>query len=135
ILLARENFGCGSSREHAVWALANYGFRAVIASSYADIFFNNSFKNGFLPVILTSEQVAKLFAAVAADAKQSITIDLPAQQVRLADGESFAFVIDALRKQRLIAGLDEIGETLTHADAIRAYEARRKQSAPWLFAS
>ncbi|MDN5874945.1 MAG: 3-isopropylmalate dehydratase small subunit [Sinobacteraceae bacterium] len=134
ILLARENFGCGSSREHAVWALTDYGFKAVIAISYADIFFNNSFKNGFLPVVLQAEEVQALFDAVNADVACNITIDLPAQEVRVASGASFHFEIDALRKDRLMRGLDEIGETLQHADAIRAYEARRKQEAPWLFA-
>ncbi|TAM11142.1 MAG: 3-isopropylmalate dehydratase small subunit [Nevskiaceae bacterium] len=134
ILLARQNFGCGSSREHAVWALANYGFRAVIASSYADIFFSNSFKNGFLPVVLKADEVEQLFQAVAADAAQRITVDLPAQQVRIDGGAAFHFDIDALRKDRLVKGVDEIGETLAHADAIKAYEARRRQAAPWLFA-
>jgi len=135
ILLARENFGCGSSREHAVWALADYGFRAVIAPSYADIFFNNSFKNGFLPIVLKAEEVQAIFDGVAEDPAKLFTIDLPAQRVRLPCGNSFAFDIDPLRKDKLVRGLDEIGETLARADAIRAYEARRKAEAPWLFAS
>jgi 3-isopropylmalate/(R)-2-methylmalate dehydratase small subunit len=132
ILLARENFGCGSSREHAVWALAEYGFRAVIAPSYADIFFANSFKNGFLPIVLGKEEVAQLFAAAAQEGFR-LTIDLPAQRVLLADGRSFGFAIDPLRRDRLVRGLDEIDLSLQHADAIRAYEARRRSEAPWLF--
>lgn len=133
ILLARENFGCGSSREHAVWALDDYGLRAVIAPSFADIFFNNSFKNGFLPVTLKAEEVQAIFELVMKDAGVQITIDLPAQQVRLPDGRSFGFEIDAFRKDCLVRGLDEIGITLQNADAIRAYEARRRIDAPWLF--
>ena len=132
VLLARENFGCGSSREHAVWALADAGFRCVIAPSFADIFFSNSFKNGFLPVVLPAASIDALFAAVAADPGVSITVDLPAQTVRWSKAEA-KFEIDALRKHKLIEGLDEIGETLRHADAIRAYEARRAKEAPWLF--
>ncbi len=133
ILLARENFGCGSSREHAVWALADQGFRAVIAPGYADIFFNNSFKNGFLPIVLKAEEVQAIFEGVAKDPAKTFTIDLPAQEVRLPCGNSFHFDIDPLRKDKLVRGLDEIGETLQNADAIRAYEARRKTEAPWLF--
>ena len=121
ILLSRENFGCGSSREHAVWALEDYGFRAVIAPSYADIFFNNSFKNGFLPIILKADEVQKIFDAIAKDAATEITVDLPAQQVKLPDGSVFAFEIDAFRKDCLIRGLDEIGLTLQNACDIRAY--------------
>lgn len=133
ILVARDNFGCGSSREHAVWALDDYGFRAVIAPSYADIFFSNCFKNGVLPVVLTPEEVEAVFAVVAADAGAEITIDLPAQQVRLPDGRAFAFDINPHHKHNLVNGLDEIGLTLTQADDIRAYEARRRLEAPWLF--
>lgn len=133
ILISRENFGCGSSREHAVWALEDYGFRAVIAPSYADIFFNNSFKNGFLPIILKTDEVQKIFDAVAKNAAIEITVDLPAQQVKLPTGEVFAFEIDAFRKDCLIRGLDEIGLTLQNAEDIRAYEAKRKAAAPWLF--
>jgi 3-isopropylmalate/(R)-2-methylmalate dehydratase small subunit len=133
ILLARENFGCGSSREHAVWALDDYGFRAVIAPSYADIFFNNSFKNGLLPVALPASVVDRLFDECAAKPDYQLTIDLPAQRVVTPGGESFAFEIDQFRKQCLINGLDEIGLTLQQADAIRRYEAQRKQEAPWLF--
>lgn len=135
ILLARENFGCGSSREHAVWALANYGFRAVVASSYADIFYSNSFKNGFLPVILKPEEVEQLFQAVTANAACALTIDLSEQQLRVEGGETFHFEVDALRKNKLLQGLDEIGETLQHADVIRAYEQRRRAEAPWMFAA
>lgn len=134
ILLARENFGCGSSREHAVWALDDYGFRAVIAPSYADIFFNNSFKNGLLPVILKPEQVQAIFEDVTKNPAAEFTIDLPAQEVRLPSGKVFKFEIDAFRKDCLVRGMDEIGLTLQSADAIRAYEAKRKVEAPWLFA-
>jgi len=132
ILLARENFGCGSSREHAVWALADHGFRCVIAPSFADIFFSNCYKNGFLPVVLPAAAVDALFAAVAKDPALAVTVDLPEQRVRWRETAA-QFPIDALRKQKLIEGLDEIGETLKHAEAIRDYEARRKMDAPWLF--
>jgi 3-isopropylmalate/(R)-2-methylmalate dehydratase small subunit len=132
VLLARENFGCGSSREHAVWALADHGFRCVLAPSFADIFYSNCFKNGFLPVVLAPERIDALFAAVAADPGLAVTVDLPAQRVRWAGGEA-EFEIDAGRKHNLVEGLDEIGLTLRHADAIRAYEARRRVEAPWLF--
>ena len=134
ILLARKNFGCGSSREHAVWALDDYGFRAVIAPSFADIFFNNSFKNGFLPIALDENIVASLFQQVEQQKDYQLTIDLPAQTVTTPSGETFAFAIDDFRKHCLINGLDDIGLTLQHADEIRAYEAKRRQSAPWLFA-
>lgn len=133
ILLARENFGCGSSREHAVWALTDHGFRAVIAPSFADIFFNNSFKNGFLPLVLSAEEVAELFREAAATEGYALTIDLPAQVVRTPSGREFRFEIDPFRKDCLVRGLDEIGLTLQQADAIRAYEARRRADAPWLF--
>lgn len=133
ILLARDNFGCGSSREHAVWALDDYGFRAVVAPSFADIFFSNCFKNGVLPVVLQPAEVQAVFDAVAADADVSVTIDLPAQQLRLPDGRSFGFEINPHHKHNLINGLDEIGTTLQQADAIKAYEVRRSVEAPWLF--
>ncbi|HXG29887.1 MAG TPA: 3-isopropylmalate dehydratase small subunit [Nevskiales bacterium] len=133
ILLARQNFGCGSSREHAVWALADYGFRVVIAPSYADIFFNNCFKNGVLPVILAEAQVDQLFREAQATEDYRLTIDLPAQTVTTPAGERFHFEVDAFRKHCLVNGLDDIGLTLQHADEIRAYEAKRKQQAPWLF--
>lgn len=134
ILIARENFGCGSSREHAVWALDDYGFRAVIAPSFADIFFSNCFKNGVLPVVLAPSEVQAIFEVVAADANAEVTIDLPAQAVRLPDGRAFAFEINPHHKHNLVNGLDEIGLTLMQADDIRAYEAKRCQTAPWLFA-
>ncbi|MES2489656.1 MAG: 3-isopropylmalate dehydratase small subunit [Pseudomonadota bacterium] len=133
ILISRENFGCGSSREHAVWALEDYGFRAVIAPSYADIFFNNSFKNGFLPIILKVDEVQKIFEVVANNPASEVTVDLPAQQVKLPSGEVFSFQIDEFRKDCLVRGLDEIGLTLQNSDSIRAYEAQRKIAAPWLF--
>ena len=133
ILISRENFGCGSSREHAVWALEDYGFRAVIAPSYADIFFNNSFKNGFLPIILKADEVQKIFEIVAKNPASEITVDLPAQQVSVPSGEVFNFEIDEFRKDCLVRGLDEIGLTLQNAGDIRAYEEKRKASAPWLF--
>ncbi|MDE0852863.1 MAG: 3-isopropylmalate dehydratase small subunit [Nevskia sp.] len=133
VLLARENFGCGSSREHAVWALSDYGFRAVIAPSFADIFFNNSFKTGFLPVVLKADEVDALFAEAQAEGYR-LTLDLPAQTVSTPGGRSFRFDIDPFRKDCLVRGLDEIGLTLQRSEAILAYEARRRQEAPWLFA-
>ncbi|MGQ0528874.1 MAG: 3-isopropylmalate dehydratase small subunit [Panacagrimonas sp.] len=135
ILLARENFGCGSSREHAVWALDQAGFRAVIAPSYADIFFNNSFKSGFLPVVLPAAVVDQLFRETQAAEGYALTIDLPAQTVLTPSGQRFGFEIDAFRKHCMVNGLDDIGLTLQKADAIRAYEAKRREQAPWLFAS
>jgi 3-isopropylmalate/(R)-2-methylmalate dehydratase small subunit len=133
VLVARENFGCGSSREHAVWALSDYGFRCVIAPSFADIFFNNCFKNGVLPVVLPAASVAALFDAIAADAHLPVKVDLPAQTVRWSKAEA-GFAIDPFRKDCLLKGLDEIGLTLQQTESIRAYEAKRAQSAPWLFA-
>jgi 3-isopropylmalate/(R)-2-methylmalate dehydratase small subunit len=133
ILLARENFGCGSSREHAVWALLDYGFRVIIAPSFADIFFHNCFKNGVLPIVLPAAQVDRLFRATAAAPGFRLTIDLPAQQVRAADGSVLGFDVDAFRKDCLIRGLDDIGLTLQSADAIRDFEARHRLEAPWLF--
>ncbi len=127
ILLARENFGCGSSREHAVWALHEYGIRCVIAPSFADIFFTNSFKSGLLPIRLPDVVLDRLFAAV-------VQVDLPEQTVTTPDGSAFAFEIDPFRKECLLNGWDDIGLTLRHAAAIRAYEAQRQQAAPWLFA-
>ena len=133
ILLARENFGCGSSREHAPWALADYGFRVIIAPSFADIFFNNCFKNGILPVVLDAAQVDALFGrATAAEALQ-LTVDLDTQQLVLPDGERIGFEVDGFRKHCLMNGLDDIGLTLQHVDEIRAYETRRRSEAPWLF--
>ncbi|GAA5316826.1 MAG: 3-isopropylmalate dehydratase small subunit [Candidatus Pelagadaptatus aseana] len=133
VLLARENFGCGSSREHAPWALDDYGFRCVIAPSYADIFFNNSFKNGLLPIILSEEIVNQLFEEMYATEGYELSVDLAAQTVTTPSGESFSFEVDEFRKHCLLNGLDDIGLTLQDADAIRAYEEQRKQSAPWLF--
>ena len=133
ILLARKNFGCGSSREHAPWALLDYGFRCVIAPSFADIFFNNSFKNGLLPIVLAEVQVDRLFAECQAFPGFRLTVDLAQQTVTTPGGESMRFDIDAFRKDCLLHGLDEIGLTLRHADKIRAYEERRRQSEPWIF--
>ena len=133
ILIARENFGCGSSREHAVWALDDFGFRAVIAPSFADIFFNNSFKNGLLPIALDVDIVDNLFKRIEARPGLEVSIDLEAQTVS-CEGEKIAeFDIDEFRKQCMLNGLDDIGLTLQHADSIKAYEDQRKQSAPWLF--
>jgi len=134
ILLARENFGCGSSREHAPWALMDYGFRCVIAPSYADIFFNNSFKNGFLPVILTPAEVDRLFHECAAFPGFRLVVDLDAQTVSTTDGsQSYRFDIAGFRKYCLLNGLDEIGLTLRNSDKIAAFEARRKAQHPWYF--
>lgn len=132
VLLARENFGCGSSREHAPWALDDYGFRAVIAPSFADIFFNNCFKNGVLPIVLPAETVDRLFAGCLARPGYRLTIDLDAQTVTAPDGTVSGFDITAHRKHCLLNGLDEIGLTLEHADEIRAYEARLRADKPWL---
>jgi 3-isopropylmalate/(R)-2-methylmalate dehydratase small subunit len=133
ILLARKNFGCGSSREHAPWALQQGGFKAVIAPSFADIFFNNSFKNGFLPVPLKEEEVAELFKEEAATPGYRLTIDLAKQSVTTPGGRSFRFDIDTTRKENLLNGWDEIGLTLRRADEIKAYEERRKKAEPWIF--
>lgn len=134
ILLTRENFGCGSSREHAPWALEEYGFRCIIAPSFADIFYNNCFKNGMLPLVLPEAVVSQLFAELYATEGYSLTVDLNAQQVITPSGERFAFEVDAFRKHCLLHGLDDIGLTLQDAELIRAYESRRKVEAPWLFA-
>jgi 3-isopropylmalate/(R)-2-methylmalate dehydratase small subunit len=133
ILLARENFGCGSSREHAPWALLDYGFRAVIAPSFADIFFNNCFKNGILPFVLDADDVDRLFQETAAQEGYRLTVDLEAQTVTTPSGHVFSFEVDSFRKYCLLHGLDDIGLTLQNADKIRAYEKRRKVEAPWLF--
>jgi 3-isopropylmalate/(R)-2-methylmalate dehydratase small subunit len=133
ILLARENFGCGSSREHAVWALADFGIRVVIAPSFADIFFNNCFKNGILPVALPTDAVDRLFHEVEAQPGYRLTVDLAEQVMITPRGETIGFEVDAFRKHCLLEGLDDIGLTLQHADAIRAYEQRRQAEAPWLF--
>jgi 3-isopropylmalate/(R)-2-methylmalate dehydratase small subunit len=133
ILLSRENFGCGSSREHAPWALDDYGFRCVIAPSFADIFYNNCFKNGLLPIVLSDEIVDKLFKEMYAAEGYELTVDLAAQIVKTPSGESFSFDVDEFRKHCLLNGLDDIGLTLEHADAIHAYEIKRRIEAPWLF--
>ena len=133
ILLARKNFGCGSSREHAPWALEDYGFRAVIAPSYADIFYSNGFNNGLLPVILSEQQLDVLFAEMYADEGYQLTIDLVEQTVVCPSGESFAFEIDEFRKDCLVKGLDEIGLTLQSAQAIKDYEKTRAAQQPWVF--
>jgi 3-isopropylmalate/(R)-2-methylmalate dehydratase small subunit len=132
ILLARKNFGCGSSREHAPWALDQYGFRAIIAPSYADIFFNNSFKNGLLPIVLSEAQVSSLFDQVAAFPGYTLTVDLERQLVLKPDGEAWPFEVQAFRKYCLLNGFDDIGLTLRHADSIRAFEAERLAQKPWL---
>ncbi len=134
ILLARENFGCGSSREHAPWALEEYGFRAIIAPSFADIFYNNCFKNGMLPLVLPEAVVSQLFAELYAAEGYSLTVDLHSQQVITPSGDTFGFDVDAFRKHCLLNGFDDIGLTLQDAGLIRAYESRRKVEAPWLFA-
>lgn len=133
VLLARENFGCGSSREHAPWALDEYGFRAVLAPSFADIFFNNSFKNGLLPIVLKEEEIDELFAQVDAQEGYQLTVDLQQQTVTRPDGVQYSFEIDEFRKHCLLNGLDDIGLTLQDADAIRAFEERHRQAQPWLF--
>lgn len=134
ILLARDNFGCGSSREHAAWALYDYGIRALIAPSYADIFFSNACKNGMLPVMLDGATVDKLFAEVAATPGYRLRIDLEDLTITKPDDEVLSFEFPEALRYRLLHGLDDIGITLTHADEIRAYEARRRREAPWLFA-
>jgi len=134
ILLARKNFGCGSSREHAPWALGDFGFRALIAPSYADIFYNNCFKNGLLPIVLPESQVDRLFHDVAAFPGFRLVIDLGAQTVAYPDGSQvFAFEVDSFRRHCLLNGLDDIGLTLEHVDEIKAFEAKRRIEQPWLF--
>lgn len=133
ILLARENFGCGSSREHAPWALLDYGFRCIIAPSYADIFYNNCFKNGILPIVLDAEEVDVLFNEVAASPGYQLLIDLEQQVVVSPVGRTFSFEVDAFRKHCLLNGLDDIGLTLQKVDQIKAFEAKHKAAQPWLF--
>jgi len=133
ILLARDNFGCGSSREHAPWALLDYGFRVVIAPSFADIFFNNCFNNGILPIVLPAATLDTLFAETAATDGYRLALDLAAQTLTTPSGEVISFEVDAFRKHRLLNGLDDIGLTLQHVADIKAYEARRRNEAPWLF--
>jgi len=133
ILIARKNFGCGSSREHAPWALQQYGFRAIIAPSYADIFFNNCFKNGLLPIVLPDFHLDHLFQEVAAHLGYRLAIDLPAQTVTTPSGQVMRFDVEPFRKECLVNGWDDIGLTLRRQDAIRAYEERRRASEPWIF--
>ena len=133
ILLTRDNFGCGSSREHAPWALEDYGFRALIGPSFADIFFNNCFKNGLLPIVLPAAEVDTLFAQVAASPGYRLTIDLAAQTITRPDGVVLTFSVDEFRKYCLLNGFDDVGLTLLHADKIRAFEAHRRVEQPWLF--
>ena len=133
ILLTRDNFGCGSSREHAPWALEDYGFRVLIGPSFADIFFNNSFKNGLLPIILKDEEVDALFQQAEATEGYQLTVDLAAQTVTRPDGVQYSFEIDAFRKHCLLNGLDDIGLTLRHADKIRAFEDRRRAEHPYYY--
>lgn len=133
VLLARQNFGCGSSREHAPWALDDYGFRAVIAPSFADIFFNNCFKNGLLPIALTEAQVDQLFAEVESAEGYALEVNLAAQTVTTPSGEHFSFEVDAFRKHCLLNGLDDIGVTLESEANIKEYETSRRQETPWLF--
>ncbi len=135
VLLARENFGCGSSREHAPWALEDYGFCCVIAPSYADIFFNNCFKNGILPIVQDAAIVDQLFSEMYANEGYQLDIDLEAQTITTPGGEVLPFEVEGFRKNCLLNGLDDIGITLQQADAIRSYEAKRREQAPWLFAS
>ncbi len=132
VLIARKNFGCGSSREHAPWALGQFGFRAIIAPSFADIFFNNCFKNGLLPIELPEAQVARLLDETAAFAGYSLTIDLEQQRVVKPDGDALAFEVQPFRKFCLLGGFDDIGLTLRHADKIKAFEAERLLKQPWL---
>ena len=132
VLLARKNFGCGSSREHAPWALDQYGFRAIIAPSFADIFFNNSFKNGLLPIVLAENQVDRLFDEVAAFVAYTLTIDLARQVIVKPDGQEWPFEVQAFRKYCLLNGLDDIGLTLRHATKIMDFEANRLIQKPWL---
>jgi 3-isopropylmalate/(R)-2-methylmalate dehydratase small subunit len=132
VLIARRNFGCGSSREHAPWALDQYGFRAILAPSFADIFFSNCFKNGLLPIVLPEEQIARLFDEVNGFVGYSLTIDLPRQVVLKPDGSELPFEVQPFRKYCLVNGFDDIGLTLRHADKIKAFEAERLTRMPWL---
>lgn len=134
ILLAEDNFGCGSSREHAPWALHDYGFRCLIAPSFADIFYNNCFNNGLLPITLPHVTVRELFAEVEAQEGYRLSVDLAAQTVTTPGGRVLTFEIDAFRKEALLQGLDNIGWTLSHAAEITAYEEKRRQETPWIFA-
>ncbi|MCB1932255.1 MAG: 3-isopropylmalate dehydratase small subunit [Candidatus Accumulibacter sp.] len=134
ILLTRKNFGCGSSREHAPWALLDFGFRAVIAESFADIFFNNCFKNGILPIVLSAGEIDALFALVEATPGCRLVIDLERQELLRPGGKALPFAVDAFRKECLLNGWDDIGLTLRHAELIKSFEERRRIEQPWLFA-
>lgn len=133
VLLARENFGCGSSREHAPWALEDYGFRVIIAPSFADIFFNNCFKNGMLPIVLSVDDVDALFKETEAAEGYKLNIDLSAQTISTPSGNSYQFDVDAFRKHSLLNGLDDIGLTMQHQEAIKAFEKKHQVAQPWLF--
>ena len=133
VLLARQNFGCGSSREHAPWALLDYGFRCVIAPSFADIFYNNCFKNGILPIVLDDATVDSLFKEAADDEGYRLTVDLEAKEIRTSAGRTIPFDVDDFRRHCLINGLDDIGLTLEKSDAIKAFEAKHQATQPWLF--
>lgn len=133
ILLGRENFGCGSSREHAVWALDDYGIRAVIAPSFADIFYNNCFKNALLPVVLTHDEVDQLFELSTHNEGLRLSVDLPGQLVTASEGQQYSFEIDAFRKHCLIEGLDDISLTMEHLGEIKAYEKKQRETTPWMF--
>jgi 3-isopropylmalate/(R)-2-methylmalate dehydratase small subunit len=133
VLLARENFGCGSSREHAPWALEDYGFRVIIAPSFADIFFNNCFKNGMLPIVLSADDVETLFKETEAQVAYKLNIDLAAQTITTPSGKVYRFDVDTFRKHCLLNGLDDIGLTMQHQDAIKAFEVKHKSVQPWLF--
>jgi 3-isopropylmalate/(R)-2-methylmalate dehydratase small subunit len=133
ILLARRNFGCGSSREHAVWALLEYGFRCVIAPSFADIFLSNCFKNGLLPVVLNEKEVDELFARALGEEPLEVRVDLREQTAAVVGGESYEFSIDVNRKRSLLEGLDDIAQSLAHVDEIRGFEQRHRTAMPWLF--
>lgn len=135
ILLAGKNFGCGSSREHAPWALLDYGFRVIIATSFADIFYHNCFKNGILPITLSEAQVAELFELTHTEQPLSLTVDLAAEQLIGTDGAAYSFEVDTFRQHCLLEGLDDIELTLQHRKAIQTYEDRRRKTSPWLFAT
>ncbi|CAN4270450.1 LeuD 3-isopropylmalate dehydratase small subunit [Methylophilaceae bacterium] len=133
VLLTRENFGCGSSREHAPWALEDFGFKVVIASSFADIFFNNCFKNGMLPIVLSAEIVESLFQEVEKEIGYQLCVNLAAQTVTTPSGSKYSFEVDSVRKHNLLNGLDDIGLTMQHQDKINAFELKHQQTQPWLF--
>ena len=133
VLLTRENFGCGSSREHAPWALEDYGFRAIIAPSFADIFFNNCFKNGMLPIVLSADDVDALFKETESAEGYKLNIDLSTQTISRPSGKTYKFEVDAFRKHCLLNGLDDIGLTMQHQDSIKAFETKHRAAQPWLF--